>query len=57
MKERKNTGHHRKTKNLREYYEQPYTNKLDNLEVMAFLVSQLVKNPPAMQETLVKFLG
>ena len=24
---------------------------------MAFLVAQLVKNPPAMQETLVPFLG
>ena len=24
---------------------------------MAFCVAQLVKNPPAMQETLVRFLG
>ena len=26
-------------------------------EAWAFLVSQLVKNPPAMQEILVRFLG
>ena len=25
--------------------------------IWAFLVAQLVKNPPAMQETLVQFLG
>ena len=25
--------------------------------IRAFLVAQLVKNPPAMQETLVQFLG
>ena len=43
--------------NLREYYEQAYTNKLDNLEVMAFLVSQLVKNPPATQKTPAQSLG
>ena len=24
---------------------------------LAFLIAQLVKNPPAMQETLVRFLG
>ena len=25
--------------------------------IMGFLIAQLVKNPPAMQETLVRFLG
>ena len=28
-----------------------------NMDINAFLVAQLVKNPPAKQETLVRFLG
>ena len=27
------------------------------MEARAFLIAQLVKNPPGMQETLVRFLG
>ena len=26
-------------------------------DIVAFLIAQLVKNPPTMQETLVRFLG
>ena len=28
-----------------------------HLLIWAFLIAQLVKNPPAMQQTLVRFLG
>ena len=31
--------------------------RLNNIPLSASLVAQLVKNPPAMQETLVQFLG
>ena len=30
---------------------------LDTKEIKPSLIAQLVKNPPAMQETLVRFLG
>ena len=31
--------------------------KVPTLQKQTFLVAQLIKNPPAMQETLVRFLG